>query len=122
VVANKVMLVAGYTRDSIRIPLGTLEKTEHGYVWEPSRAREDETYAFLPDRFFRVPGLSDTERMESVELFDFFKHRITQNRRTQEFKDRLLKFEMDTYDEWEYIVKSGLRKATDFYEVVECTE
>jgi len=122
VVANKVMLVAGYTRDSIRIPLGTLEKTEHGYVWEPSRAREDETYAFLPDRFFRVPGLSDTERMESVELFDFFKHRITQNRRTQEFKDMVKDMGMEEYEEWEYVVRSGLTKVTDFYEVVECTE
>ena len=73
----------------------------------------------MPKGFYIVPGFGDFDATyESEKLFWFFADRMTPRNRP-DFKAHLAKLGMDSYDEWEYLKRSGLRLMTDSYELVE---
>ena len=73
----------------------------------------------MPIGFYIVPGFDDFDTIyESEKLFWFFAELMTPRNRP-DFKARLAKLGIDSYDEWEYLKRSGLRLITDRYELLE---
>ena len=114
----KLKLMQGYNIYEPKVELGTLEYIDSKYIWTPSDSKDKPEYGFLPKSFFEVPGLPLDDRKESTRLFWFFKDRITSNKSSPHFKARLVRFGMEEYNEWEYVVAGGLKLATDSYELV----
>ena len=103
--------------DSEAIPIGVLS-----YEYSVYRFRYfEKCRADLPDGFYKVSGFDDMnpERVyESDRLFWVFADRMTPRSRP-DFNDRLKKLGMTEFDEWEYLKRSGLRRMTDGYELIE---
>ena len=111
----KLDLMRGYSESEPKVHIGTLEYTGTEYVWFYSDAKSK--YDFW-DGFFEVPGLPMGEVSRSTELFWFFKDRIPSCRRA-DFKDYLEMFGFEEYNEWDFVVASGLRSGIDSDELVE---
>lgn len=114
----RLRLMRGYSQSKPKVEIGTLEYNDGVYVWTYSDAKE--RYDFYPG-FFEVPGLAFGEVSKSPELFWFFKDRIPPRKR-KDFSKYLSMFGLNEYNEWDFMVASGLRLATDMDEVVEATD
>lgn len=114
----KLKLLRGYSPDEPKVELGTLEYTGTEYVWTYSDAKDK--FPFHHE-FFKVPGLPMGEISRSSKLFWFFKDRIPPRKRP-DFPKYLEMFGLTEYNEWDFVVASGLRTAIDTDELVKVVD
>ena len=117
----RLVLLRGYSNNEPKVVLGTLEYDGEDYIWTYSNAKAENPG--LWEGFYEVPGIEMSENpVKSQDLFWYFRDRIpSKNRRNLPGYLEMFGLKEREYTEWEFIVASGLRTATDFDELV-CEE
>lgn len=114
----KLKLLRQGNPDEPKVEIGTLEYIGTEYVWTYSDAKDK--YPFHSD-FFKVPGLPMGKVSRSTKLFWFFKDRIPPRKRP-DFPKYLEMFGLTEYNEWDFVVASGLCTAIDTDELVKVVD